>query len=164
MYKKITFLALLTFFVSCKKADREDLDKNEKEIIKTAHWLLGQWETKSEDGTLTEDWQKVNDSTYTGQCFFLKGEDTIHHETIVLQQIDEQLNYNTVIRGQNNNKAIAYLLMEAKENKLVFENLKHDYPQKITYSQISKDSLVIALSGVQSGKPSSEKYIMLRTK
>lgn len=142
MYKKITFLALLTFFVSCKKADREDLDKNEKEIIKTAHWLLGQWETKSEDGTLTEDWQKVNDSTYTGQCFFLKGEDTIHHETIVLQQIDEQLNYNTVIRGQNNNKAIAYLLMEAKENKLVFENLNMIIHKKLLIPKFLKTALL----------------------
>jgi hypothetical protein len=93
MYKKITSLVLITIFVSCKKMDTNDPDKNEKDKIKTARWLQGQWETKSEDGTLTETWKKINDSTYNGHSFFLKGKDTVHYETIVLQQIGEQLSY-----------------------------------------------------------------------
>jgi hypothetical protein len=46
------------------------------------------------------------------------------------------------------------------EKQMVFENPKHDYPQKITYNQIRKDSLIASISGVQLGKPSSEKYEM----
>ncbi|WP_091084582.1 DUF6265 family protein [Flavobacterium gillisiae] len=164
MYKKITFLVLITIFVSCKKSDDTGTDNNEKDKIKTARWLLGQWETKSEDGTLTETWKKVNDSTYNGSSFFLKGKDTIHYETIVLQQIGEQLSYNANVRGQNDDKPVAFLLAETKENQLVFTNPAHDYPQKISYTQVSKDSLVAEISGIQSGKPSSEKYVMRRTK
>jgi hypothetical protein len=163
MYKKITSLVLITIFVSCKKMDANDPDKNEKDKIKTARWLQGQWENKSEDGTLTETWKKINDSTYNGHSFFLKGKDTIHYETIVLQQIGEQLSYNANVRGQNDDKPVAFVLTETKENQLVFTNTKHDYPQKISYTQVSKDSLVAEISGIQSGKPSSEKYIMLRT-
>lgn len=164
MYKKITLLLLITIAISCKKSDDTGTDNNEKDKIKTAHWLLGQWETKSEDGTLTETWKKANDSTYNGHSFFLKGKDTIHYETIVLQQIEEQLSYNANVRGQNDDKPVAFLLTETKENQLVFENPAHDYPQKISYTQVSKDSLVAEISGIQSGKPSSEKYVMLRTK
>ncbi len=154
----------LAAFISCKKTDSDDSDNNEKDKIKTAHWLLGQWETKSEDGTLTETWKKANDSTYSGQSFFLKGKDTIHYETILLQQVEDQLSYNANVRGQNNDKPVVFLLTETKENQLVFENEKHDYPQKISYTQVSKDSLVAEISGVQSRKSSSEKYIMLRIK
>jgi hypothetical protein len=166
MYKKIAFLFALLAFISCKKTDvdSDESDKNEKDKIKTAHWLLGQWETKSEDGTLTEIWKKANDSTYNGQSFFLKGKDTIHYETILLQQVEDQLRYNANVRGQNDDKPVAFLLTETKENQLVFTNLKHDYPQKISYTQVAKDSLVAEISGIQSGKPSSEKYMMLRTK
>lgn len=164
MYKKFAFLALITIFVSCKKTDADDSDNNEKDKIKTAHWLIGKWETKSADGTLTETWKKANDSTYNGQSFFLKGKDTIHYETIVLQQIGEQLSYNANIRGQNQDKPVAFVLTETNENHLVFENPKHDYPQKISYTQVSKDSLVAEISGIQLGKLTSEKYIMLRTK
>jgi hypothetical protein len=32
--------------------------KMKKDKIKTAHWLLGQWEAQSDGGTLTETWKK----------------------------------------------------------------------------------------------------------
>ena len=166
MYKKIIFLLALIAFVSCKKtdADSDESDKNEKDKIKTAHWLLGQWENKSEYGTLTEMWKKANDSTYNGQSFFLKGKDTIHTETVLLQQVEDQLSYTTTIKGENDDQPVPFIHTDRDETQLVFENLKHDYPQKISYTQISKDSLVAEISGIQSGKPSSERYMMLRTK
>jgi hypothetical protein len=46
--------------------------------------------------------------------------------------------------------------------EMVFENPKHDYPQKITYRQITKDSMVATISGIQQGKPSSDSYPMKR--
>jgi hypothetical protein len=83
---------------------------------------------------------------------FLKGKDTVHYETIVLQQIGEQLSYNANVRGQNDDKPVAFVLTETKENQLVFTNPKHDYPQK-SVTQVSKDSLVAEISGIQSGNP-----------
>jgi len=34
-------------------------------------WLLGKWEQKSNQGTMIETWEKLNDSTYNGQSFLL---------------------------------------------------------------------------------------------
>jgi hypothetical protein len=168
MYKTITFLILITIFISCKKSDSDsgsdESDKNEKDKIKTAHWLLGQWEAQSGGGTLTEIWKKANDSTYNGQAYFMKGTDTIHNEKILLQQVEDQLSYNTAIKGQNDDEPVSFILTDRNETQLLFENIKHNYPQKISYTRISKDSLVTEISGMQSGKLSSEKYIMLRTK
>ena len=58
MFQKITLLALLLAFVSCQKKETVEKDK-----IKTADWLIGNWENKSPDGVLTENWTKLNDST-----------------------------------------------------------------------------------------------------
>lgn len=164
MYKKVTFLLLITVLLSCKKSDGDDSDKNEKDKIKMAHWLIGSWESKLTDGVLSENWKKVNDSTFQGQSYFLKGKDTLHFETITLQQKGEELTYLTTILGQNDDKAIPFALTETTEKQLVFENIKHDYPQKISYSHISKDSLTSEISGLQLGKPSTEKYLMIRIK
>jgi hypothetical protein len=168
MYKTITFLVLITIFISCKKSDSDsgsdESDKNEKDKIKTAHWLLGKWEAQPSGGTLTEIWKKANDSTYNGQAYFMKGTDTIHNEKILLQQVEDQLSYNTAIKGQNDDEPVSFTLTDRNEKQLVFENIKHNYPQKISYTQISKDSLMTEISGMQSGKLSSETYIMLRTK
>jgi hypothetical protein len=82
----------------------------------------------------------------------------------LLQQVADQLSYNTAIKGQNDDEPVSFILTDRNEKQLVFENIKHNYPQKISYTRISKDSLVTEISGMQSGKLSSEKYIMLRTK
>ncbi|MGQ7946841.1 DUF6265 family protein [Flavobacterium sp. WC2509] len=155
MFQKTTFILLLLAIVSCKNTEA-----TEKDQIKSANWLLGKWETKTADGDLSESWKQLNDSTFKGESFFVKGKDTLHFESITLQQKGEELFYNATVKGQNENKAVAFKLTTKTEKQLVFENPKHDYPQKISYTRITKDSLVASISGVQLGKPSSEKFGM----
>jgi hypothetical protein len=157
MFQKTTLILLLLAIVSCK-----DKEATEKDKIKSANWLLGNWITKTDDGILLENWKQLNDSTFNGESFFIKENDTLHFEAIVLQQKGEELFYNATVKGQNENKAVPFKLTLGNEKQLVFENPKHDYPQKITYSLLTKDSLVASISGVQLGKPSSEKFGMKR--
>ncbi|PRZ27958.1 DUF6265 family protein [Flavobacterium granuli] len=159
MIQKTTLILLLLAIISCKNSD-----SNEKDKIKMAHWLLGKWETKTPEGTLSENWEKLNDSTYKGQSYFIKDKDTLHFETILLQQTGEELDYIASVKGQNDDKAVRFKLIETTEKELRFENPKHDYPQKISYKQISNQSLTAEISGLQFGKPSSEKYSMTKIK
>lgn len=159
MLQKTTLILLLLAVVSCKNSDS---NKNEK--IKAASWLLGNWENKAVDGTLTEYWKKVNDSTFQAQSYFIKEKDTVHFESIILQQKGENLTYNATVKGQNNDKPVAFKLTTATDKQVSFENLKHDYPQKISYTQITPDSLVAKISGIQQGKPSSEQFSMKKIK
>ncbi|PIF62114.1 hypothetical protein CLV00_1730 [Flavobacterium sp. 11] len=145
--------------VSCKNSDS---NKNEK--IKAASWLLGNWENKSADGTLTENWEKLNDSTFQAQSYYIKEKDTVHFESIILQQKGENLTYTATVKGQNNDKPVVFKLTTATDKQVSFENLKHDYPQKISYNQITPDSLVAKISGIQQGKPSSEQFSMKKIK
>ena len=153
MFQKTTLILLLLAIASCKNSEA-----NEKDQIKTANWLLGKWETKTAEGILSESWKQVNDSTFQGESFFIKQKDTLHFETITLQQKGKDLFYNATVKGQNENKAVTFRLTNKTEKQLVFENPKHDYPQKITYALITKDSLTATISGVQLGKASSESF------
>jgi len=159
MHKTIIILLLILTVTSCKKSD-----SNEKDKIKTAHWLLGNWENNSVDGNLSETWKKVNDSTFNGQSYFIKAKDTLHFEIIQLKQKGEELFYVSTIKGQNNDKPITFKLTNTTEKQLVFINTKHDYPQKVSYTKITNDSLVIQISGIQQGKPSSERFSMKKSK
>lgn len=159
MKKTFIILVLLLAISACKKSDS---NKNEK--IKAASWLLGNWEHKSVDGNLIENWKKVNDSTFKAQSYFIKEKDTLHFESITLQQKGKQLTYSATVKGQNNDKAVTFKLTTATEKQMVFENPKHDYPQKISYTQITPDSLVAKISGIQQGKPSSEQFSIKRIK
>ena len=158
--KNTIVVSLIVFsFVACK-----DASAGEKDKIKLAKDLLGNWENKSADGTLTESWKKVNDSTYHGSSYFIKNKDTLHFESISLQQKADELTYQSTIVGQNNNKPVTFNLVLSDEKQLVFENLKNEYPQKIIYKQLSKNNVILEISGVQQGKPSAEKYTMAKLK
>ncbi len=143
--------------VSCKKAETVEKDK-----IKQADWLIGTWENKSEDGVLTENWQKVNDSTFSATSYFIKNDDTLHFEKIVLSQHAEMLMYSATVNGQNNDKAIDFGSTTTSENKLVFENPSHDYPQKITYTKGANNTLTAEISGNLQGKMTTEKFVMTK--
>jgi hypothetical protein len=157
MKKTILSLLIILSFASCQKS---------KEVSKivAANWLLGNWENKSDDGDLLETWKKVNDSIYDGESYFIKGKDTLHFEKIQMKQKGEALFYIATIRGQNNDKPVTFKHNDTIEKQLVFENPKHDFPQKIVYSKIAKDSIIIQISGIQQGKPSSERFSMKKSK
>jgi hypothetical protein len=159
MFQKTTLILLLLAIVSCKNSG-----SNEKDKIKEARWLLGNWENKTVDGNLTETWKKVNDSTFQAQSYFIKEKDTLHFESITLQQKGEELTYNATVKGQNNDESITFKLTNSTEKQLVFENPKHDYPKKIIYTQKNEDSLVAEISGILEGKASSEKFSMKKIK
>lgn len=157
MKKIAVILILILSLTSCKKS------RNATKII-VADWLPGKWENNSTDGNLLETWKKTNDSVYDGESYFIKGKDTLHFEEIQLRQKGENLFYVSNIRGQNNDKPVTFKLSNSTEKQLVFENPKNDYPKKISYNLISKDSLVINISGIQQGKTSSNTYSLKKTK
>lgn len=157
MFQKITLLALVLAAVSCQKKESAEKDK-----IKVADWLIGNWENKSPEGVLTENWQKLNDSTFSASSYFIKEKDTIHFESIVLTQKDETLTYIATVKGQNNDKPVSFSATAESDKQLVFENPKHDYPQKITYTKGANNTLTAEISGNLNGKPSSEKFVMTK--
>jgi hypothetical protein len=79
-----------------------------------------------------------NDSTYNGQAYFMKGTDTIHTEKILLQQVEDELSYNTTIKVKMTmNQYPLYLRIETKRN-LFFR--KHNYPQNQLHADFKRQS------------------------
>lgn len=159
MKNTISLGCLILVLASCKEDKSRTYEK-----INAANWLLGNWKSKSVEGNLTESWKKANDSTFQATSYFIKEKDTLHFETIILEQKGEKVTYYATVQGQNEGKLIAFKLKTASEKELQFENLQHDYPQKINYTPITADSLVVKISGMQQGKPSSEQFSMKRIK
>lgn len=135
--------------------------KNEK--IKASQWLLGQWKNTSEEGIIAENWSQANDSTLIATSFYIKEEDTLHFENIILKEKEGELVYETTIKGQNNDKPILFPVISETENELIFENLQNDYPQKIKYQRNSKSGITISISGTQAKKIVSEQFKMTKS-
>lgn len=158
-YSILLIITLLFPFVSCKNSNGKNktFDKIEK-----INWLLGSWENKSEEGILSEIWEKKNDSTFIGESYFIREKDTLHSERIEVKQKGEDLLYIPTVKGQNNDKPVTFKLTTSTENEFTFENPAHDYPQKIVYKMVNANSLVATISGKQQGKNSIESYPMTK--
>lgn len=160
--KKILLVLIISFFsfFSCKKYDALGKEIKFHELYK-AHWLLGDWEKKDSLGILTESWTTLDDSTYIGTSYYiLNSNDTVHFEKIQLMEDKNMLIYTATVRGENNNKPISFRMIEDKDSLLVFENKKHDYPQKIRYELEIDNSILATVSGTQNKKESSQSYLL----
>jgi hypothetical protein len=79
-------------------------------------------------------------------------------------QTGEHLFYTTTIKGENNDSPIPFQMTKDEDSLLVFENPKHEYPQKIQYKLMKNGSLITTISGKQNGKNSAEDYPMNKVK
>ena len=166
--KKIAFtlaFATLTLIFSCNKYDSKgNLIKNYKELEK-AKWLLGEWIKTDSLGTLKEIWTNQDDSTFVGQSYYIQNEkDTLHFESIELIQDQEHLIYTTTIKGENNGTAIPFQMTKDGDSLLIFENPKHDYPQKMEYRLQKNKNISIIISGKSNGKSGSITYLLSKKK
>ncbi|MDA3952820.1 MAG: DUF6265 family protein [Bacteroidales bacterium] len=166
---KTSYLVLIftmTSIMSCNNSTNsktDDIKSITYAKIENASWLIGQWQNNTTKGNLQEIWEKKNDSTLNGISFFIVGKDTISSETISLEERSNELFYIPIVKNQNDGQAIKFRLTSLTTNQLVFENPNHDFPQKITYNQISNDSLIAVISGIKNGTENSQNFPMTRT-
>lgn len=157
------FFAVLTLaiFSSCKKETKPETSAKIYSKLAKAEWFIGEWGNKSADGELTERWTKENDSVYLGESYFVVGQnDTVFAEHVRLEEVNGKLAYIVTVPGQNQELPVSFEMTSAADNQIVFENPKHDYPNKIIYNLVEKDSLIAEISGLKKGKPYTEKFIM----
>ena len=154
-------------FVSCKdktaeaEAPAETPEAKAYTQLEKASWFLGNWGSKSPEGELTERWQKVNDSVYKGESYFVVGgKDTVFSEAVDLVENKGKLTYIVTVPGQNNEKPVPFEMTQSSDTQIIFENPAHDYPNKIVYNKITNDSIVAEISGMQKGKPAKEQFAL----
>jgi hypothetical protein len=156
MKTKILFILIsVLIHASCQNNETAEQKKTETSSyskMKEAEWLLGNWTNQSEAGLAIEHWIKKNDSMFIGESYFIIGNDTASSERMSLEQHGDVMTYNPTVRDQNNNQRIEFTLTGFTEKQLIFENPKHDFPQKIIYNQVNPDSIFAEISGKMNGE------------
>jgi hypothetical protein len=109
--------------------------------------LEGTWHMSTDKGETFEVWQIMNDIFLQNSSFNVQGKDTIQNESVQLRYKDGIITYTPTVRNQNHGKPVSFKLISIKGNQFVFENKKHDFPQRITYKITNKNSLLATISG-----------------
>ena len=117
-------------------------------------FLSGAW-TGTQDGLTAEEyWTKADGTLMACVHRDLKGGRTVSFEFLRIEQRGDSLVYVAMPRGRN---STPFPMKSLEGQKVVFENLAHDYPQRILYWR-DGEALHARTEGMIKGKLESEEW------
>ena len=79
----------------------------------------------------------------------VRGDSLFEYEFLVLRERGDRLAYEAHPSGQ---PSTVFLSKEITDSTVVFEDLKHDFPQRVGYRRVGADSLVGWIEGSMGGR------------
>ena len=91
----------------------------------------------------------------------IRGDRTVFFEYFRIEQTKDGIVYFASPRGR---EARPFTMTEMSDTRVVFENLKHDFPQRIVYERAAGDenSLTARIEGNRGDKTESESWTYKR--
>lgn len=131
-------------------------------MLDSLRWLAGCWEgTYSNGRTVTEQWMKPLGEMMMGMSRTVKHGKTVEYENVrIVRSDDGSIRY---IANPSRQQQAFFTLVDIGEHAAVFENLEHDFPQRIIYELVAADSLVARIEGTIEGKTKSSSFPYRRT-
>ena len=121
------------------------LSAQTKQSVSDLNWLAGRWEMNKGERTTEEYWLPESGNTMLGIGRTVKNKKITEYEFVVLEQDSSgDIYYRAKPSGQS---GASFKLVTLENKRAVFENLSHDFPQRIIYHRISEDSLVARVEG-----------------
>jgi hypothetical protein len=133
------FVAFSFFAFTAKKENK----------MQSFKWLEGSWVMKKKNGGhIMENWHAYNDSTMLGESlgFSISGQSNVL-EKLKLSYQSGTYYYISRVSGQNNNQEVAFKITSHSEKGFVAEKSDHDFPKRITYELVTKDSIHAFIDG-----------------
>jgi hypothetical protein len=133
MIKALIYLMILSHYVFLLPPDHR--------VFIKLYALEGTWKMNTKRGSIYEEWKKIDNTYLQSKGFMIKGNDTIINERVALKNTKDGIYYTSTVENQNNKQPIAFKLTTSDHNQFIFENLQHDFPKRIGYQLVTKDSL-----------------------
>lgn len=136
--------------------------RNDENKMQSFRWLEGAWKMPTKNGgSIIENWKFINDTILWGQTNSYSANGTWEVlENLKLVDDNGTYFYVSKVHGQNNNTAVWFKITSHSDTGFVAEKPDHDFPKRITYQLINKDSIHAFIDGGPSmpGKKSDFYY------
>ncbi|GEM_PF-167540 len=158
----VVFITAFLFPVG-NKGQEEKTGLNRACSMNDLSWISGNW-VEEKDGTRTEEtWSKPAGDTLVGTGRTIKNNKTVFTEYMQISREGETI-VMTVYPFIK--KGVAFKLVKLEPLEAVFENLLHDFPQRLVYTLQPgpKGKLTVHLEGVAEGKKITDDYVFTNEK
>ena len=133
---------LCLFMVTNAKADQADLDK--------LHWLAGCWAPEAGEAGSVEHWLPLAGGTMLGVGRTVKDGKTVSYEFLQIRVSQE--GKAVYIARPSGQEEASFTALNLTDDSVTFENLQHDFPQRIIYSLKPDNKLVARAEGLRDGE------------
>ena len=118
-------------------------------------WLAGSWVGESAGVRMEEHWTAPAGNSMIGMHRDVGKGRTMAFEFLRIEQQGDQIVYLSMPNGRS--PATPFSLKELSSTRVVFENPKHDFPQRIIYWKDGAD-LRARIEGTENGKTGGEEW------
>jgi hypothetical protein len=151
---KASIILLILICIGC--GQKKELPRTAEvahNAIGSMQWLEGKWLLVTDSGRVWETWEKLNDSAFISNHWFVSAKDSI-----LVTQADISFTGSEVLLaihpGASPEATPAYYpLVRSKNGEHVFEDMSHTFPQRIIYLLQPDGSLYIREEGMVDEKP-----------
>lgn len=98
-------------------------------------WIAGEWELVDGERTTVEHWLPLAGSTMMGVSHTYDAKETHFFEFLRITSQHGKIAY---VAQPGGGEPVPFLAVEVADGKAVFENQKHDHPQRIRYERTEK--------------------------
>ena len=116
----------------------------QRDSIDRVRWIAGCWAAQNAQRTIYEQWTSPQGGAMLGTSRTVSRDSLVEYEFVVLREQGDRLAYQAHPSGQ---ASTTFLSASVSDSSVIFENLKHDFPQRVGYDRRSADSLVAWISG-----------------
>jgi hypothetical protein len=117
--------------------------------IERVAWLTGCWTQTNGTVLIEENWMAARGSVMLGVGRTTRGDTLREFEFTRIFMAGDTLVYGALPSGQGYTEFRASV---ATGDEVVFENPKHDFPQRVGYQRVGADSLIGFIEGQRGGK------------
>ena len=156
MKKRLNILVVLLFFCCV-----ETFSQNVK--VDDLGWMAGCWERSLPERQLTiaEQWMKPAGGMMLGMSRTVRAGKTTGFEFVRI--VAGELGIDYVARPSTNKEETTFKMVKSSATEIVFENLTHDFPQRIIYKS-QTEGLYARIEGTRNGKLNGMDIPMKRVK
>lgn len=132
-----------------------------KAALDELSWLSGCWEGRQRDAVIEEIWSKPAGLSMLGLGRTVKNGQTVSFEFMQFRQENDSLVFLAQPQG---GPRVPFRLVKSAAEEMTFENLKHDFPQRIIYQRKGQGLLLASIEGTQNGKMQRQEFQMKKVR
>jgi hypothetical protein len=127
--------------------------------VSALSWLAGCWRGTSGSRTVDEMWMAPSGGGMLGAGRTVSGDRIVDHEFLQIRVQDGRLVY---IAKPARQPEASFTAAAVGPREVVFENLEHDFPQRVIYRLSDDLSLSARIEGTSNGRPRAVDFPMRR--